>query len=132
MIRALLLGALSCWEQPSEDGGHKWMPQKVQLVLKGSDFLKSKPLKELKLKWPQKYLGIIIGQNLSFKGHIFKCLSLHLRKHFVYATFLFLYWIMNLCGQYLKRLDTIYHCAVCFTAGHENLAHQSSLYTGAK
>lgn len=39
---------------------------------------------------------------------------------------------MNLCGQYLKRLDTIYHCAVCFTAGHGNLAHQSSLYTGAK
>lgn len=39
---------------------------------------------------------------------------------------------MNLCGHCLKRLDTIYHCAVCFTAGHGNLAHQSSLYTGAK
>ena len=101
-----------------------------------------------------KYLGIIIDQNLSFKTHIQRlvsklklklgyffrnqsCFSLQVRKHLIHATFLPLLdygdlLFMNAPAHYLKRLDTVYNCALRFITGYGNRVHHCSLYAAAK
>ena len=94
---------------------------------------------EIELVKSYKYLGILIDDNLSFKCHIDKlvsklklklgfffrnksCFSFQVRKHLITTTFLPLLdygdlLFMNAPDQYLKKLDTVYHCALRFITG---------------
>lgn len=102
-----------------------------------------------------KYLGIIIDQNLSFKSHtenlVFKLkpnevssLGIHpvcpsRKENRISAGFFFLPLLdysdllfMNAPHQCLKKLDTVYHCALHFITGCGNLVHHCTLYAAAK
>ena len=101
-----------------------------------------------------KYLGFIIDENLSFKLHIEKlvsklkiklgsffrnksCFLWQARKRLFTATFLPLLdygdlLFINAPDQYLKKLDTVYHCALRFLTGCGNRVHHCTLYATAK
>ncbi len=100
-----------------------------------------------------KYLGIVIDENLPFKSHIEKlvsklkmklgfffrnksCFSLQVRKHLILTTFVPLLdygdlLVMNAPDTYLKKPDTVYHCALRFITGCGNLVHHCTLYATA-
>ena len=108
---------------------------------------------EIELVRSYKYLGILIDDNLSFKSHIDKlvsklklklgfffrnksCFSFQVRKHLITATFLPLLdygdlLFMNAPDQYLKKLDTVYHCALRFITGCSYQVHHCFLYAAA-
>ena len=65
------------------------------------------------------------------------CFSLQTRKRLISTTFLPLLdygdlLFMNASEQYLKKLDTVYHCALRFITGCGNLMHHCTLYTTAQ
>uniref|UniRef100_A0A669C6E9 ribonuclease H n=1 Tax=Oreochromis niloticus TaxID=8128 RepID=A0A669C6E9_ORENI len=137
-------------------------PEKSKFMLfsNGKELLATSPKiktiqgTEIEMVTSYKYLGIIIDQNLSFKTHIQKlvsklklklgyffrnqsCFSLQVRKHLIHATFLPLLdygdlLFMNAPAHYLKRLDTVYRCALRFITGYGNRVQHCSFYAAAK
>ncbi len=101
-----------------------------------------------------KYQGILIEENLSFKSHIEKldsklklklgsffrnksCFSFQARKPLILAAFLPLLdyrdlLFMTAPDQFLKKLGTVYHCALHFIITDcSNRVHHCALYTTA-
>ncbi len=64
------------------------------------------------------------------------CFSLQVRKHLILTTFVPLLdygdlLVMKAPDTYLKKLDTVYHCALRFITGCGNLVHHCTLYATA-
>lgn len=100
-----------------------------------------------------KYLGITIDNNLSFKEHIdslvskckvklgffFRnksCFSAKVRDYLISTTFLPILdygdiLFMNAAEKHLKRLDSVYHCALRFITGCGYGVHHCRLYAAA-
>lgn len=98
-----------------------------------------------------KYLGIIIDENLNFKGHVEQlirklrlkigfyfrnrlCFSFNAKKKLVAATFLpildygdLIY--INAPTQVLKQLDSVYHASLRFITNCKPRTHHCELYT---
>lgn len=109
---------------------------------------------EIEIVTSYKYPGIIIDQNLSFKTHIEDLVSklriklgfllrdrsnfsLKARKSFTLGTFLPLLDVGDLLyliapDQYLKKLDAVYHCALCVITGCGNGTHHYIVYATTK
>ena len=97
-----------------------------------------------------KYLDILIDESLSFKLHIDKlvselklklgfffrnksCFSMQVIKHLITTTFSPLLdygdlFFMNAPDQFLKKLDTVYHCAVMYITVPYMPSHIVHLY----